>query len=167
MVKTFTQNESTEAVGYARPPKDTRFKKGKSGNPGGRPKAANSPQKMTQAILQTPLQSRKGRKLNRTQQDQIMLQIAMNAVTSVKAARLIFGIAYPHQKTKIPRIPNEVLADLHELRALQEWDLPVSSTDTADEAQLKYSLAVKAGHVKARIERAIAHIPLALEEDDD
>ena len=32
--------EITEAVGYKRPPKTHRFRKGKSGNPGGRPKNA-------------------------------------------------------------------------------------------------------------------------------
>lgn len=39
------------AVGYGKPPKHTRFKKGQSGNPKGRPKGAKS----TQALLEEEL----------------------------------------------------------------------------------------------------------------
>src|SRR5687768_6688759 len=120
IMKTCPDDNSTEKIGYGCPPKDTRWKKGECGNPSGRPKAAVSPQKMTQAMLQQPLRSKKGRKLKRTRQDQMMLQTALDAVTSVKAARLIFGIAYPQQKARTPHIPKEVLADLHELRSIQE-----------------------------------------------
>ena len=37
-----SDSDDDEVGGYARPPKDTRWPKGKSGNPGGRPKGAQS-----------------------------------------------------------------------------------------------------------------------------
>jgi hypothetical protein len=122
---------------------------------------------MSQAILQTPLKSTKGRKLNRTRQDQMMLQIAFNAVTSIKSARLIFDIAYPQRKRAIPHIPNEVLADLRELRAIQEWGTEILPTDDAYEAQRKYGLTLRIGRLEAKIERAIAHIALPMEDSDE
>src|SRR5579883_296641 len=38
-------------VGYGRPPKETQFKPGKSGNPKGRPKGTRSPAAILQAII--------------------------------------------------------------------------------------------------------------------
>lgn len=35
-------NDTGYEVGYGKPPKSTRFKKGQSGNPGGRPRGASS-----------------------------------------------------------------------------------------------------------------------------
>ena len=43
--------KSTHAVGYGRPPKATQFKKGKSGNPRGRPKGSRSVGAVMQEIL--------------------------------------------------------------------------------------------------------------------
>src|SRR5690348_11340448 len=38
-------------VGYGRPPRDTRFRKGQSGNPRGRPKGAQNAARIAQRIL--------------------------------------------------------------------------------------------------------------------
>lgn len=43
--------KSTYSVGYGRPPKVTQFKKGKSGNPRGRPKGSRSVGTLLQEIL--------------------------------------------------------------------------------------------------------------------
>lgn len=42
-------------IGYAKPPKNTQFKKGKSGNPGGRPKGAKNLYKSLVEALATPV----------------------------------------------------------------------------------------------------------------
>ncbi len=41
----------TEAIGYGRPPKGHRFKRGRSGNPGGRPKKACSRRHIVERVL--------------------------------------------------------------------------------------------------------------------
>jgi Family of unknown function (DUF5681) len=41
-------------VGYGKPPKTTRFKKGKSGNPGGRPKGSLNLQRATSQHCTAP-----------------------------------------------------------------------------------------------------------------
>ena len=96
-----------------------------------------------------------------------MLEIAVDAVSSVRAARLIFDIAYPQHKARAPHIPIEVLAHLRELRALQELDIMILPTDDVHEAQRKYSLTIRIGHLEAQIGRAIEHIPLPMEQGDE
>jgi hypothetical protein len=165
-MKGFQGDQTTETAGYASPPKNTRWKKGQSGNPSGRPKATVSPQKMSQVILQTPLKSKNGRKLNRTRQDHMMLQIALDAITSIKAARLIFDTAHPRRKTRAAPIPNEVLADLRKLRAMKaEFD--ILPTNNASELMHKFRSKLRIGELTDKIERAIAEIPLPMEEDDE
>ena len=39
-------------VGYGKPPKATRFKPGKSGNPGGRPKGSGKKSRTTDAVVE-------------------------------------------------------------------------------------------------------------------
>ena len=95
-----------------------------------------------------------------------MLQTALDAVSSVKAGRLIFKIAYP-KKAAIPRIPNDVLADLYQLCTMQQSELKILPTDDQHEAQRKYDLTLRIGHLEAKIARAIEHIPLPGEDDDE
>jgi hypothetical protein len=47
-------------VGYGRPPKETQFKKGRSGNPGGRPKRPTDAAGIFREILSEPLTIREG-----------------------------------------------------------------------------------------------------------
>ena len=46
------KKSSDYEIGYAKPPKETRFQSGKSGNPSGRPKGTRSFQQELNAILQ-------------------------------------------------------------------------------------------------------------------
>ncbi|MBX3598561.1 MAG: hypothetical protein KF874_13405 [Rhizobiaceae bacterium] len=49
------RNSSSYAVGYRKPPVMTRFKKGQSGNPRGRPKGSHSPKALLRAALSAPV----------------------------------------------------------------------------------------------------------------
>lgn len=47
-------------VGYARPPKKTQFKRGRSGNPKGRPKGAKNEATILRSIFNRQIESREG-----------------------------------------------------------------------------------------------------------
>ncbi len=63
-------SDDDEAVGYGQPPKATRFKKGQSGNPRGRPKGSRNLKTDVKATLDLPveLSGRGGAKTVRTQE---------------------------------------------------------------------------------------------------
>ena len=44
-----------DKIGYGRPPKHTRFKKGQSGNPGGRPRKGGTVKIDIEALLKQPV----------------------------------------------------------------------------------------------------------------
>ncbi len=50
-----TRDDDTYEVGYGKPPKDTRFKKGRSGNPRGRPKSSKNVETMLRETLLRPI----------------------------------------------------------------------------------------------------------------
>ena len=52
--------EQAYDVGYGRPPKHTRFEKGKSGNPKGRPKGSNNFSTDVMNVLKAPVKTREG-----------------------------------------------------------------------------------------------------------
>jgi hypothetical protein len=82
---------ATYTVGYARPPAHTRFAKGRSGNPGGRPRQARDIAARLVEALDEPAAGTRGRLSNR---DAIIDRLIANAVAGdMRAARLVLDLA--------------------------------------------------------------------------
>lgn len=69
-------------IGYGKPPKDTRFKKGQSGNPKGRPKGRRNLKNDVLATLAAPVKvSEQGRKKTVSTQLAVLLRLREKALT--------------------------------------------------------------------------------------
>jgi hypothetical protein len=82
------------AVGYGRPPRRTRFKKGQSGNPRGRLKGTkNLGAVLMQALTETVVVTENGRRRKITKLEVMTKQLANKAATADLAAmKLLFGM---------------------------------------------------------------------------
>lgn len=80
-----------DAVGYKKPPKNTRFKKGQSGNPTGRPKGSRSLGARVVSVLETRISiSQSGRTRQAPVLDAIYIQMAKRAASGdVRAAKFL------------------------------------------------------------------------------
>jgi hypothetical protein len=72
------QKPSEPGVGYGRPPKATQFKKGKSGNPKGRPKGSRTVGAVLQEILQQKIAVTENGKTRRVPALEVMLRRLAN-----------------------------------------------------------------------------------------
>jgi len=64
-------------VGYGRPPLDTRFKPGKSGNPKGRPKEHRNVRTIVEQVFNEKITIREGQKTRKVTKFEAMLQATM------------------------------------------------------------------------------------------
>ena len=68
-------------LGYKNPPTRTRFKKGQSGNPKGRPKGSSNPDKMLEKILNQKITIREGENIQEVKKiEAIMIQRVNKAI---------------------------------------------------------------------------------------
>lgn len=81
-------------IGYKKPPRDTQFKKGESGNPKGRPKGRKSSADHMRAILNKKITVREGDKILRITSIEALVQTLMNRALKgdLPAARLLFAM---------------------------------------------------------------------------
>jgi hypothetical protein len=84
-----------EEVGYGKPPKKTRFKKGQSGNPKGRPKGAKNLATIVADVCQerVRVKGENGRTYYLVMMEAIMKQLTNQAARGdMKATRMFFAI---------------------------------------------------------------------------
>lgn len=82
-------------VGYGKPPKDTQFKAGKSGNPKGRPKGSlNAITILNKALEEKVVVQENGRRRTRSKVQVMCTQLANKAAGgNLSALRLVFALA--------------------------------------------------------------------------
>jgi hypothetical protein len=88
------QPERDCKVGYKKPPEHTRFKKGQSGNPGGRPRGAkNLATLVGQALDQKVSVTEQGRRRKVTKREAIITQLVnKSAQADLKATTILLGL---------------------------------------------------------------------------
>jgi hypothetical protein len=88
------KDSESDEVGYGKPPKQTRFRKGTSGNPLGRPRQAPSFRSDLAAELQQTLAiTENGRRLTLTKQQAVFKMLTTAALKDVRAASVLLDIA--------------------------------------------------------------------------
>ena len=65
-------------VGYCKPPTDTRFKPGQSGNPKGRPRGARNLRTAVREALQEKVEVREGGRMRRISKMDAIIQVTLN-----------------------------------------------------------------------------------------
>ena len=78
--------------GYKNPPKHTRFQKGRSGNPAGRPKGSKNTLKLLDAVLEQKIKiQQEGKTISITKKQAMLMQLVNAAVKGeIKAIAALF-----------------------------------------------------------------------------
>jgi hypothetical protein len=81
-------------VGYGKPPRHTRFKKGQSGNPRGRPKGSkNLPTLLTEALNEPVVVAENGRRRKITMRQAIIKQLVKRSATAdLRAMKILLDM---------------------------------------------------------------------------
>ena len=88
-------SDDDEAVGYKRPPRHSRFQKGRSGNPRGRPKGSGVRSAVEKLLSQTVMATVDGRRRKVPLTEALVLQLAQRALAGdIAASREILKIAH-------------------------------------------------------------------------
>jgi hypothetical protein len=117
-----SNRKSSQSVGYRRPPKTTQFKKGKSGNPRGRPKGSRNVGAVLRDVIDQKIQITENGKIRHLPALEVMLRRAFNdAMRSGPGAQkfffsLIDRYADLNETAVVPEI-DEVLAEDQEILA--------------------------------------------------
>ena len=87
-------NQRDYEVGYGKPPHHTRFKKGQSGNPGGRPKGSkNLPTLLSEALNEPVVVAENGRRRKITMRQAIIKQLVKRSATAdLRAMKILLDM---------------------------------------------------------------------------
>ena len=102
-----SQDNDSGEVGYGRPPVHTRFKKGQSGNPGGRPKKRDMTAEEVLAILDEPVTVVHQGKKRRMQPNEVTLNQILKEAVSKKKLRSICYLLELFEKHGALRVSEE------------------------------------------------------------
>ena len=106
-------------VGYGKPPKDTQFKAGRSGNPKGRPKGSRSAITiLRKALEEKVVVQENGRRRTRSKAEVMFTQLANKAAGGdLSALRLVLGVA-GQLDTTVEAVNPDKLADQEMIQQL-------------------------------------------------
>ena len=103
-------------VGYGKPPKHSRFKKGQSGNPRGRPKRHQTPHALLQEALSAPITIREGEQMRTINQRTALFKalVAKAIKGDMRAASLVLKLmddpkAAAHEEPRITKIVRQIV----------------------------------------------------------
>jgi len=117
-----SKRKSSQSVGYRRPPKTTQFKKGKSGNPRGRPKGSRNVGAVLRDVIDQKIQITENGKIRHLPALEVMLRRAFNdAMRSGPGAQKFFFSLIDRyadlNETAVVPDTDEVLAEDREILA--------------------------------------------------
>ena len=94
-------------VGYGRPPRHTRFKKGRSGNPKGRPRGSkNLPTLLTEALNEHVIVGEHERRRKITKREVIVMQLVnRSAKADLRAIKILLDIIQDIERRTEPTSP--------------------------------------------------------------
>jgi hypothetical protein len=111
---------SNGAVGYRQPPKSTRFKKGKSGNPKGRPRGSRGVSAVLRDVIRQKISVTENGKTRRVSALEVMLRrLANDAMRNdPRALKLILSLVDRYvQSSEVESPIDDVLAEDQEILA--------------------------------------------------
>lgn len=99
--------------GYKRPPKATRFKQGRSGNPKGRPKGTRSLKNDLASLMEKRVRIREdGEQRHVSGQELMLLKLFEKAAKGdIKASTQIFGMLMKFDATDPPKTEPEIITE--------------------------------------------------------
>jgi len=139
------QEQGDGQVGYGRPPKTTRFKKGQSGNPKGRPKGSlNVATVLIKTLSEKVVINENGQRKTVTKFEAALKQLVNKALGSdIRALRLLLdlardaeakqGVAGGEQNPVLGELDQEVIAGI--MRRFQESDQQSQEPQEADNGE--------------------------------
>jgi hypothetical protein len=102
-----SDNEPDYDVGYRKPPRHTRFAKGRSGNPRGRPPGANNLKTLlSEALNETVIVSENGGRRKVTKRQAIITQLVnRSAIADFRAIKILLDIVRDIERQTEPTTP--------------------------------------------------------------
>jgi hypothetical protein len=100
-------NQREYEVGYGKPPRHTRFKKGQSGNPRGRPKGSkNLPTLLSEALNEPVVVAENGRRRKITMRQAIIKQLVKRSATAdLRAMKILLDMVRDLESQTEPASP--------------------------------------------------------------